>query len=105
LLAWQPLVFFGEASYAIYILHVPIARWFGVMVHHLFNNLADDPRGFNVPDYPSMLGYFLVLLIVSAIVHQWMEAPIRNRLRRGLGKLLCVKPRSWGISSVALTPP
>ena len=58
------LVYMGKASYAMYILHIPILWW---AVHWGFPFAAEI--------------YVLVVLIVSAMVYHWIEEPANLYLR------------------------
>ena len=75
LLAARPIVFLGEASYSIYILHYVVLRYFT----HAF-------RGRGVPDDATIVARitveFAVILVAAIAAHVAIENPLRWRLRR-----------------------
>jgi peptidoglycan/LPS O-acetylase OafA/YrhL len=76
LLSLQPMVFLGNASYAIYILHRPIADWVNLLARKLF------PAE---PDGPGVTALYVAFVIcLSAIVFKFVEEPanliLKNRL-------------------------
>jgi peptidoglycan/LPS O-acetylase OafA/YrhL len=108
MMSWWPLVFFGEVSYAIYLIHVPLSRWFGMVLHHLFSNLSTDPREFKVPNYPSLIVFIVLLLMFTAAVYRRFEMPMRDKVRRSLGRWFGVAPSmrpETAEAAAALTPP
>lgn len=72
ILAAPWLVFLGEASYGLYILHVPVRDWFDWFTHRF-------PTGLS-PVGQSLL---LIALCVglSALAFRWVEAPARRWVR------------------------
>lgn len=70
-LATRPLVLLGEASYAMYILQVPIYSLCKPILHRVLH----DPLLIFV-------AYACVLMLVSTIVHLWLEVPANRFLRR-----------------------
>jgi peptidoglycan/LPS O-acetylase OafA/YrhL len=73
-LSMPPQVLLGEASYALYILHVPIMFWiFFVGEKVVHRKLLEDP----VVIVATMLG----TVLVSVGVFRWIESPLRRRLR------------------------
>ena len=71
LLNWKPLVFLGDASYSLYLLHAFILGPF------FFTQ-------FGVPRHRSIGGgilYFVIALTVSSLVYQFIEQPARRKLR------------------------
>lgn len=76
LLSWRVLVVLGEASYAIYLLHVPIAMW----IRELAN--VESTSG---PLY--FAGYAALVIAVSLAAFTWLETPARLWLRRRLGDI------------------
>jgi peptidoglycan/LPS O-acetylase OafA/YrhL len=80
LLAWRPVVELGEASYALYLLHVPLWFWLQAL-------LADGagPR----PESPAFFALYLATtLAASVLFHRLLERPARRILRRGPGVLV-----------------
>jgi peptidoglycan/LPS O-acetylase OafA/YrhL len=63
-LSTRVVVYMGKASYAMYILHIPILWW---AVHWGFQFATEI--------------YVLVVLVVSAIVYGWIEEPANRYLR------------------------
>lgn len=67
--SWRPLLTLGRASYAIYILHVPV---FSLLAHF-------DPTMWTVPGRHLPL-YAVVLIAASLVAHRWIEQPCRRWL-------------------------
>src|SRR6202021_2555994 len=64
LLAWSPLVFFGEASYSVYILHLPVEHWFGYVARKLAH--SPDSLTLDVPTYGMLMVYLVIMLAVCS---------------------------------------
>jgi peptidoglycan/LPS O-acetylase OafA/YrhL len=70
----------GEASYSLYILHIPL-----LMVSR---SIAGQVLGREVLDTPAFLAGFLVLAITTSLVsHRLVEQPLNHRLRQAFGSL------------------
>jgi peptidoglycan/LPS O-acetylase OafA/YrhL len=70
LLEWRPLVWTGQASYVLYLVHVPVLRTLGSQLH-----LSPVERW--------LLGG-VITLALGAAVHEWVEKPaLRLKERRG----------------------
>jgi peptidoglycan/LPS O-acetylase OafA/YrhL len=76
-LSLRPLVVLGEASYALYILHVPLLDILTEIGRHL-------PSG-SVPALPFFAAYLGAALLASLVVLRRVEEPARRLLRRRLG--------------------
>ncbi len=63
------LVALGEASYALYIVHAPIAWWFGVCLKHFSMR---QPLAF-------FILYFLTAIVASLLIHKYFEIPLKNK--------------------------
>jgi len=72
LLATAPAITLGRASYATYILHVPVFLLGARFVPALWKSL------------PAVAVYGLVLLVVSLAAHRFVEEPLRGWLSRRL---------------------
>jgi peptidoglycan/LPS O-acetylase OafA/YrhL len=71
----RPLLFLGEASYALYILQDPVAGVMGSALHALMHLRMDES--------PKLTVVFIVaLVVISAGVYEWIERPARIRLRK-----------------------
>jgi peptidoglycan/LPS O-acetylase OafA/YrhL len=73
-LSRAPLVFLGNASYAIYALHEPIGLWWD----------AHGPAGHGVR-LPTWLDFPLhaaLVIVVAALCYRYVETPLRRRIRR-----------------------
>jgi peptidoglycan/LPS O-acetylase OafA/YrhL len=80
LLTWSPLVFLGEASYSVYILHLPLEHWFGYVVR----KLAHSPDGLlDVPNYGMLAVYLAFMLGVCSSTYLFFELPARDFIRFG----------------------
>jgi peptidoglycan/LPS O-acetylase OafA/YrhL len=71
-LATRPAVHLGHASYAIYILHIPIMWWFKCWLGPLFGVL---PGGWLA------LAYLIPVLAISSLVFQYFEEPVNRWVR------------------------
>ncbi|HEX4053321.1 MAG TPA: acyltransferase [Tepidisphaeraceae bacterium] len=85
LLAWSPLVFLGEASYAVYILHEPIDHWGGTLVNRITHHPVTRTM-FDIPNYWVLMLYLAVVLGVCSLVYRYFEMPARDRIRRELNR-------------------
>lgn len=72
LLASKPLVLLGEASFALYILHVPLFRILEPMA---------AARGILIGTVPFALAMTLTLVAISIVVYRAFEVPMRRWLR------------------------
>jgi len=72
------LMFLGQASYAIYILHQPILRFMSTAAGGIFT-----PRGL-----PGMSAYLLVVLITASGAFKLVEEPMNKLLKTRLGNWL-----------------
>lgn len=64
---WEPLVFLGNASFALYILHQPIKNY-------VFYTLG------NVPSWNLFATYLIATLTISALTHLYIEEAARKKL-------------------------
>lgn len=64
LLSLPPLVLLGEASYSLYLLHIPVWSAFLAL-------------GFSA-DGPAYAGYLAAALVASILMHLYFEAPMRH---------------------------
>jgi peptidoglycan/LPS O-acetylase OafA/YrhL len=72
ILALSPLIFLGDASYAIYILHVPISFWWSAAQKYVFGFIG--PYKFN----PLLdVG---VIIAIAAILHVYVEQALRRHI-------------------------
>lgn len=88
LLATRPAVLLGEASYALYLLHVPLGSWVGYF-------------GFDIVGSASVeLAYLALCVGVSLVVFVEVEEPARRWMRAALGGGRA-KPRATPPTSAA----
>jgi peptidoglycan/LPS O-acetylase OafA/YrhL len=73
-LSWRPLVFLGNASFAIYLLHAPLELWWEWIKEAAFGEPLRD-----LVEFPL---YFALVLAVSIACYLFVERPLRRRLRR-----------------------
>lgn len=85
LLAWSPLVFLGEASYAVYILHEPIDHWAGVLVTWITHRPVTRIM-FDIPNYWVLILYIALVLSLCGLIYRYFELPARDRIRRGFSR-------------------
>jgi peptidoglycan/LPS O-acetylase OafA/YrhL len=73
-LAARPLLRLGEASYALYILHVPLFYWVA--------GAGERRTGEKVLERPAVaIATVLAAVVISLVVYRLFEAPLRARLR------------------------
>jgi peptidoglycan/LPS O-acetylase OafA/YrhL len=73
LLGTRPLVALGDASYSLYVLHVPLLVFWSKAVGHLTS------EGFRASAYST--GAFLVCAVLASLLcHRFVEGPLRERL-------------------------
>jgi peptidoglycan/LPS O-acetylase OafA/YrhL len=72
----QPLIFLGDISYSIYMLHGPLLI-FVAFLEARFPAFGAGPFKTEI----RLLGYFLVLILASRASYLWLEKPARNFLR------------------------
>jgi peptidoglycan/LPS O-acetylase OafA/YrhL len=66
-----PLVLLGGASYALYVLHIPLRQW------------ILPAFGFGAAQSVEFYAVYLVaMLVVSVVVFVWFEEPVKKWLRR-----------------------
>jgi len=85
LLSIQPLIFLGNASYSMYILHSPAAQWMNLISVRLFSTRLS---GF----VPTAL-YVMVVVCLSAVVFKAVEEPCGRILKNKLTLRLDVSRR------------
>lgn len=75
LIASKPSILLGDASYAVYLLQLPLWNFF--MQYAL-------PNGFDPGDVPVFVGYLLILLFLSILSYKYFEKPLRQSIRERL---------------------
>jgi len=75
-LSWKVVVFLGNASYSMYILHFPIHAW---MFSILKRVLGYDPQGLWW-----VLLYAFSVVIISAVFYAFVEEPLHRSIKRRL---------------------
>lgn len=73
-LSVAPLVFLGDASYAVYALHEPIAAWWERLAPRL---IGENPSSWI--DFPIYIGLVVAL---AGLCYRYVETPLRRRIRR-----------------------
>jgi peptidoglycan/LPS O-acetylase OafA/YrhL len=79
--AWadgRTAILLGEASYAMYLLHVPIARYVAVLTRKTIESGALGVAGF--------FGYLVAVIAISLAAFRWLECPARNWIRAKLSR-------------------
>jgi peptidoglycan/LPS O-acetylase OafA/YrhL len=76
LLSWRPIVFLGNASYSMYILHVPIQVWLLIFLRRGFSM---EPHGL-----AWVMAYAAVIIAVSSLFFIYLEEPAHRWLRNAL---------------------
>ncbi len=77
-LSLAPIVFLGEASYALYILHAPIWDW----LHRI--KVQFDLQINDAESVGYFLTYLAILFIASIVIFKWIEIPARDVIRRAV---------------------
>ncbi len=76
--AGKGFVFLGAASYALYMIHLPIdIVWF-----HALEKLGVTDASSLALRFAAVAGVFGVCIIVSGFAHLWLEEPARNWVRK-----------------------
>ena len=73
-------MFLGEASYSVYILHLPLEHWFGYVVRKLSHN--PDSLTLDVPTYSLLAAYLIFMLTICSFTYLFFELPARDLIRR-----------------------
>ena len=74
LLSMKPLVFLGNASYAMYILHSAVGAWIDAVAKHVFSTELEGPG--------IMFVYVVVVIGLSSILYKLLEEPLNRILKR-----------------------
>ncbi|HWC00596.1 MAG TPA: acyltransferase [Bryobacteraceae bacterium] len=91
ILSAHPLVFLGNASYSMYILHAPVMTYMLILRKKL---LPFWPLGL-----AWVMTYVLMMILLSSLVFKKVEEPLNRDLKRRLGKRL---NRETGIKTEAI---
>ena len=73
-LSFRPLLFLGNASYALYILHMPVANWMKFISQQVFSTKLE---GFGATAL-----YIVVVVCLSSIVFKTIEEPANHILKK-----------------------
>lgn len=76
-LAIPLFLFLGNASYAMYILHFPIAEWL-LLAGKVFH------RSLLISSWSITIAYLVMVIAGSSIFYRFVEEPVHQRLRRAL---------------------
>jgi peptidoglycan/LPS O-acetylase OafA/YrhL len=83
MLSNRGLVFLGDSSYAIYILHLPLFAIYSELTAHLLPHSATSVN-LSLFNYLSPMLFIVVMLCVCGFVYKSIEIPARNRVRQAL---------------------
>ena len=86
LLNVAPLVFLGEASYALYILHMPVIRWFRLIPARAWESMAAHSRLFDA-GVIACIAYLVVAIGLASLTFKFLETPARLGMRKLLDRL------------------
>jgi peptidoglycan/LPS O-acetylase OafA/YrhL len=75
----KPLLFFGDISYSIYLMHVPL-MFFLLNYLKKFPSININATPFSAWSYS--LTYLLIVIVVSSVTYKFVEKPMRYRLNR-----------------------
>ncbi len=70
------MVFLGNASYAMYIIHIPVSLWMKSLSNQIYGS---DPKGLMAFSL-----YIAVVIALSAIIFKWIEEPANRYLKKVL---------------------
>jgi peptidoglycan/LPS O-acetylase OafA/YrhL len=96
-LSTSPLVFLGNASYAMYIMHVPLLFWMNAIAMRLFGL---KPAGLRW-----MLCYVAVVVCVSSVLFKFLEQPANRILKMRLSPRPGRSPRKDTMGEEACSSP
>jgi peptidoglycan/LPS O-acetylase OafA/YrhL len=74
MLSSRPLVFLGNASYAMFILHAPVFLYLNYFAYRFFHRVK-------LGGVPDLVLYLSLVCLVSAIINQYFEEPVNRFLR------------------------
>ncbi len=74
-LSIRSMVFLGNASYSVYILHVPILTWLAVVGKRV---------GFQTDEGAPVFFSLFVVLLISCLNYAFLEEPLHKRIKNGL---------------------
>jgi peptidoglycan/LPS O-acetylase OafA/YrhL len=74
LLSIRPLVFLGNASYALYILHIPVANWMKYISQRVFSTKLEG--------FGDTALYIVIVVCLSSIVFKTIEEPASHMLKK-----------------------
>lgn len=72
-LAWPVMIFLGEVSYSIYILHIPLGFWWGKLL---------DLININLPPVVDFALYAAFVVLASGLCFRFVETPARRWINR-----------------------
>ncbi len=89
-LSLSPLILLGEASYAIYIIHVPMIRYVDRLPHEMWNKIA---RALHLPSggTAQAIAYLFATVGTAVAIFLFLETPSRRWLRARL-KAVFIRP-------------
>jgi peptidoglycan/LPS O-acetylase OafA/YrhL len=92
LLGTAPVVRLGEASYSLYLMHIPL---------YVYAGWIAAPRGFDT-SHPIafFVGYVVVTIAMALAVLRFVEEPARRAIRRRLSRELTPRDRALVVSEV-----
>jgi peptidoglycan/LPS O-acetylase OafA/YrhL len=69
-LAFPTITLLGEASYSIYILHIPIWFWWNWFTRRIFHS--------SLPAFQNFATYFVLVVVASVLCYLYVEKPMRR---------------------------
>jgi peptidoglycan/LPS O-acetylase OafA/YrhL len=67
-LSLKPMILLGEISYALYLVHATVLKWYSM------NSLYFQ----NMPEWSKVAGYWLLSLLIAYLLHKIVEIPCRK---------------------------
>jgi peptidoglycan/LPS O-acetylase OafA/YrhL len=91
LLSIRPIVLLGEASYATYLLHIPVFEVMRSVAERIFGNVDGNT--------PFILAYFVTVLAVSLAVYLAIERPARRAITQRFTAARVARPAATTVTS------
>ncbi len=98
-LSLRLLLILGEASYALYILQMPISGWFDAAARHFLHEKNFDPD--SSPFYV-VCAFFVLLIGASVLVFLFVERPVGKWIRATVTKMVDRHSKAIGVGAAGV---
>jgi len=78
-LSTRPLVFLGNASYAMYILHAPLEQWLMILFTRVLHTEPAGPLWMCVYLVLMVAGSGLFYAVIEEPLHKWLRAKLQGK--------------------------